>query len=71
MRFKMDLELIVHGHVHLNEDRRVNGIRIIGAPPTTEPVGKAEDKKTYQFYTYTIQGKGGRVVPKLHNVNLL
>ena len=32
------VRLIVHGHLHEQEDRRVNGIRIIGAPSTTQPV---------------------------------
>ncbi|MCK4998901.1 MAG: metallophosphoesterase, partial [Anaerohalosphaera sp.] len=26
------VRLIIHGHLHMSEDRRVNGIRIIGAP---------------------------------------
>jgi len=62
------IRLIVHGHVHLAEDRRVNGIRIIGAPPTTEPIDKKTHTKEYPFYTYSIQGKGGRVVSKLNTV---
>jgi 3',5'-cyclic AMP phosphodiesterase CpdA len=45
------VRLIVHGHLHEAEDRRVNGIRIIGAPATTEPVDldAAAKKRTYRF----------------------
>jgi 3',5'-cyclic AMP phosphodiesterase CpdA len=60
--------LVAHGHVHLSEDRRVNGIRIVGAPPTTQPVESIKGKSKYQFYSYTIHGQGGRVTTKLKTV---
>jgi hypothetical protein len=31
------VSLLVHGHLHRAEDRRVNGVRIVGAPASTEP----------------------------------
>ncbi|BCJ91324.1 3',5'-cyclic adenosine monophosphate phosphodiesterase CpdA [Terrihabitans soli] len=49
------VRLIVHGHLHEAEDRRVNGIRIIGAPATTEPKDFAAKKKTYRFYEYAVE----------------
>jgi 3',5'-cyclic AMP phosphodiesterase CpdA len=63
------VRLIVHGHLHRPEDRRVNGVRIIGAPASTEPVG-GESPSRYQIWSYTVQGSGGRVVPKLHSIAL-
>ena len=47
------VRLIVHGHLHEQEDRRVNGIRIIGAPSTTQPV-VTEFCESYQFYRYKV-----------------
>jgi len=32
------VRLILHGHVHLNEDRRVGGVRIAGTCASTEPL---------------------------------
>lgn len=40
------VRLILHGHVHLNEDRRVGGIRIVGTCATTEPVPLAPPRRT-------------------------
>jgi Icc-related predicted phosphoesterase len=55
--FTHKVRLIIHGHVHLAENRYVNGIHIIGAPPATEPV-KINGKNTgYQFYQYIVKGK--------------
>lgn len=62
--------LIVHGHIHLAEDRRVNGIRIIGAPATTEPIESKGRTKQYQFYTYTIRGNNNRVYCKLQQIRV-
>jgi 3',5'-cyclic AMP phosphodiesterase CpdA len=45
------VRLIVHGHLHRAEDRRVNGVRIIGSPATTQPAG-AMSSRYYQFYMY-------------------
>ena len=62
------VRLVVHGHVHMANDRRVNGIRIVGAPATTQPVGTKGGKTLYQFYVYDVQGAGGRVRRKLRTV---
>ncbi|WP_028315686.1 metallophosphoesterase family protein [Desulfatibacillum aliphaticivorans] len=50
-----DVRLILHGHLHRQEDRRVNGVRIIGGAATTAP--SDPDEKTgfpvtfYKVYT--------------------
>jgi 3',5'-cyclic AMP phosphodiesterase CpdA len=62
--------LIAHGHVHKAEDRIVNGIRIVGAPPTTQPISRTHRSNTYQFYTYTIQGQDARVNTKLEKIQI-
>ena len=62
------VRLIVHGHLHIAEDRRVNGIRIIGAPATTEPLGNQGERRQYQLYTYTIRGNDNRIFSKLQGI---
>ena len=64
------IRLIAHGHVHLDEDRRVNGIRIIGAPSTTEPAKIHGKKAGYQFYRYIIKGKKPKLYPKLITIRV-
>jgi 3',5'-cyclic AMP phosphodiesterase CpdA len=59
------VRLIVHGHLHRAEDRRVNGIRIVGCPASTEP----DEAGAYPFYRYTV-GAGGRVSVALQEVEL-
>ena len=48
------VRLIIHGHLHEQEDRRVNGIRIIGAPSTTQPVTD-DFGDSYHFYRYLVR----------------
>ena len=55
------VRLIVHGHLHVDEDRRVGGIRVIGAPASTQPVSDKKKPGQYQIYTYSIFGSGKRV----------
>lgn len=55
------VRLILHGHLHLPEDRRLGGIRIIGAPATTQPISKRKRNNDFQFYIYSVLGNGGRV----------
>ena len=61
------VRLLLHGHVHWPEDRRVNGLHIVGAPPTTKPRQNRSGNQSLQFYTHTIQGHGGRVMTKLES----
>jgi 3',5'-cyclic AMP phosphodiesterase CpdA len=63
------VRLILHGHTHKQRDRRVTGLRIVGTNATNEPVSVSrKPKRRYQFYTYTVYGDGGRVVPKVQTV---
>jgi hypothetical protein len=55
------VRLLVHGHLHLTEDRRLGGVRIIGSPATTEPVSKRKQNNDYQFCMYSVLGDGGRI----------
>ena len=63
------VRLIAHGHMHEAMDRRVNGLRIIGAPASTQPLSGGGKKKV-QFFTYTIRGNGGRLEPRLVTVEV-
>jgi 3',5'-cyclic AMP phosphodiesterase CpdA len=64
------VKLIAHGHVHKAHDQVVNGIRIVGAPPTTQPMHKKASRRFYQFYTYTIEGPDSRVNTKLKTIEV-
>lgn len=55
------VRLVLHGHLHMVEDRRVGGIRMIGSGASTEP---SRDGK-YQFFRYDVLGNGNRVTRKL------
>jgi predicted phosphodiesterase len=54
------VRLLVHGHLHQQEDRTVNGIRMIGAPATTEPA-IVKDQPCYRFWEYDIAGPSHRM----------
>jgi 3',5'-cyclic-AMP phosphodiesterase len=64
------VRLIVHGHLHLAEDRRLGGIRIVGAPSTTQPISKRKLTNDYQFCTYIVQGDGGRVRSEIRTITV-
>lgn len=55
------IRLLIHGHLHLAEDRRLGGIRIIGAPATTQPISRRKRDNNYQFFMYSVLGDGRRV----------
>lgn len=54
------VRLVLHGHLHRSEDRRVNSVRYIGAPASTQPI----DGK-YKFFTYEITPSGSKVNAEL------
>lgn len=54
------IRLVIHGHLHLAEERRVGGIRIIGAPASTEPISMGPTDVFYHFYGYSIHGQEQR-----------
>lgn len=62
------VRLVAHGHLHHADDRTINGVRMIGAPASTEP---KKGTRTHQVWTYTIRGKRGTVFPRLNNVHLV
>ena len=59
------VRLILHGHLHRAEDRRIDGLRILGAPASTEPLDPAAPLRRYALYHYTARGRGGRVEREL------
>jgi len=60
------VRLILHGHLHMVEDRRVGGIRIVGTGASTEP---NRDGKC-QFHRYDVLGNGKRVSRRLCAVSV-
>lgn len=60
------VRLVLHGHLHDADNRRVSGIRIVGTPASTEPDGRG----AYRFFTYKVQGDGGRIACRLQSVAL-
>jgi len=62
------VRLVVHGHLHRAEDRRVAGIRTIGAPATTQPHRADGGPDGYRFFRYTLHRPSGRVSVKLESV---
>lgn len=58
------VRLIAHGHLHQKEDRNINGIRIIGAPATTEPV-VVKGVSCYRLWAYEIAGRANRMLHQL------
>lgn len=52
------------------EERRVNGIKIVGAPATTEPIKENKQEKVYQYYSYVVRGAGGRVECSFSSVKI-
>lgn len=64
------VKVIAHGHSHKAEAHIVNGVCIVGAPPTTEPVSKTRGGNVYQFYTYSIDGQNGHVDTNLRTIQI-
>ncbi len=63
------VRLVLHGHLHRSEDRRVDSVRIVGAGATTEPVDGNSEQATYAIKAYTVRGDGGRVDRRDYHVN--
>ncbi len=62
------VRLILHGHLHKSDDQVVNGVRIVGAPASTEPSNKRNNE--FKFYEYIVRGNGGRVNRYLRTIRL-
>jgi len=58
------VRLVVHGHLHRAEERRVNGVRIIGAPASTEP----DRSGKVSVWRYAVHAGSGRVIAELDGV---
>jgi 3',5'-cyclic AMP phosphodiesterase CpdA len=52
------VRLLVHGHLHRHEDRRVNALRIVGAPASTEPAGGAGGEGRLAWVSYEVTASG-------------
>ena len=59
------VRLVLHGHLHRSEDRRVNGVRIVGAAASTEPVASG---RRSQIRVFSISGKRLRVTTEMHHL---
>ncbi|MDF1562871.1 MAG: metallophosphoesterase [Deltaproteobacteria bacterium] len=53
------VRLIAHGHLHRSDDRELDGVRIVGAPASTEP--KPGTSGVYRVYGYEVRGATGRI----------
>ena len=62
------VRLVLHGHLHVQEDRKITGVRIVGAPATTEAVSNSGNE--FPIYRYTVQGEGGRVRTEYRTVRV-
>ncbi len=62
------VRLILHGHVHLDEDRRVGGLRIAGAGATTEPSSYEDSHPLYSYFTYAIHESGNHIQRRRNTV---
>ncbi|MBI5091105.1 MAG: metallophosphoesterase [Candidatus Hydrogenedentes bacterium] len=58
------VRLVLHGHLHLEECRQVNGITIVGAPASTQPLDK-EGGQVCRFWQYQIGGVSRRVTRRI------
>lgn len=58
-----NVRLVIHGHLHRAETRKVNGVRIIGVPATTER--GADGTQQVQFYDVYLKSK--RVIARSEN----
>jgi 3',5'-cyclic AMP phosphodiesterase CpdA len=65
------VRLVIHGHLHMSEDRRVGGVRIVGASSSTEPIFSDASRCDYEIHQYTVSGDGKRVLSKTHVISVL
>lgn len=55
------VRLVLHGHLHMEEDRRVTGIRYIGAAATTDMVINNNKARVRNIKVYSIDPKSNRI----------
>lgn len=63
------VKLLLHGHLHMAEERRLTNVRYIGATSSTEP-RQGESGACLQFPVYTVSGKDHRVFHKSEEIAL-
>lgn len=54
------VQVVVHGHLHRAEDRRVGGVRIVGAEASTQPTRQG-GRVVARLWTYAVREGGKRV----------
>lgn len=64
------VRLLLHGHLHMNEDRRVSGIRYVGIQATTDPQVWRQSTARYCFSKYSISSTGKRVQHSLETIQV-
>lgn len=64
------VRFILHGHVHIGADRRVQGLRIIGAAATTQHKCYTRTRKEYEIAVLIIKGSKNRVYRSVHKIVL-
>jgi 3',5'-cyclic AMP phosphodiesterase CpdA len=58
------VRLVVHGHLHRAEVRKVGSVRIVGAPASTELM-TVQGKRFFPFFEYTVSGRRPTVRTRL------
>ena len=59
------VRLLLHGHLHMEEDRRITGVRYIGVDASTEPRQISRNNRELSFSRFTVNGAGDYV---RHNI---
>lgn len=59
------VRLLLHGHLHMVEDRRITGVRYIGVDASTEPKQIYRNNKVFSFSRFTVNGAGDYVRHKI------
>lgn len=62
------VRLVVHGHLHFCDDRRINNVRIIGASASTEP--RKGSSRALQIWSYSVKLRSHIVRCQLHDIPL-
>ncbi len=57
------VQALVHGHLHRAEDRRVAGVRIVGAPASTQPIERA-GRRVAEVWLYEVLAAHDRLTTK-------
>lgn len=62
------VRLVLHGHLHRHEDRYVDGVRLVGAAASTEPLDAQATRPEYPIATYTLRGSKTRIERRILHV---